>query len=159
MTRTRRPKGKGMLSGDTPLYKLREHTSVPSTGEWDVRKTETMGEIHATRPATGISVKHPRAAAWMTCKLHKKKIYPRGTDLHLSPGLPARGNAILVNLEGAPKPSATGAGESTAVLLFAFQVLICNISTRLQIKKWYKNVNDRHVTPIPLSTCPHMSSC
>lgn len=52
-----------MLSGDTPLYKLREHTSVPSTGEWDVRKTETMGEIHATRPATGISVKHPRAAA------------------------------------------------------------------------------------------------
>lgn len=62
MTRTRRPKEK-MLSGDTPLYKLREHTSVPSTGEWDVRKTETMGEIHATRPATGISVKHPRAAA------------------------------------------------------------------------------------------------
>lgn len=50
-----------MLCGDTPFYRPRHYTGISSTDEWDVRKTETVGEIHAT--ARVISVKHPRAAA------------------------------------------------------------------------------------------------
>jgi len=51
-----------MLSGALSFYKLRQYTSVLSTGMCDVRKKETVGEIHATRPARVTYVKHPRAA-------------------------------------------------------------------------------------------------
>lgn len=88
----------------------------------------------------------------MACKLHKKETYPRGRDLHLSLGLPARGNAILDQPRGRSKALYHQSRREHRGFAFCFSSFNLEYKHKTYDKNWYKNVKDRHAAPIPVLT-------